>query len=422
MSDDFFFDDDEGTNDALITQQALVDTQEKLGALLDLMPTGLVIHQKHSMLYANQQALELLELAAEQITGCHLLDFLDHDDHGEYSTLFMFTFEHDEPVRLPELALKTASGEPRYVQITAGRLPWEGTSVIQILLEDVTEVKSRAEDHLHMQQELERASKWEAVGHLAGGIAHEINTPCQYISSNLKFLNDNMTGVFGLLAKTLEVKKQLQGHPEFTSTVQTLDQMIEDLDLDFLLEEVPLAFEQSIYGVQQISQIVTAMRDFSHPGAKEKNQVDINQALKTTLIVSRNEWKNVATVEENYDETLGKLDCYADGVNQVFLNIIVNAAQAVEDSQKDGEGIIGLSTQDMGDHVEVRISDNGSGIPEEAQDHIFAPFFTTKEVGRGTGQGLSICHDIVVKKHNGSLTFETQEGQGTTFIIQLPKA
>jgi signal transduction histidine kinase len=206
------------------------------------------------------------------------------------------------------------------------------------------------------------------------------------------------------------------------------NELVKNANLEYLMTQIPRAIEQSIEGVERISSIVQAMKEFSHPGAAEKTFADLNHCIRSTVTVSRNEWKYVADLDTDLDGALPPVCCLPGELNQVFLNLIVNAAQAigdVSDTRSAGEGAehkgkIVVSTRRDGDWVEVRITDTGSGIPEKIREHIFDPFFTTKDVGRGTGQGLAIARNVVVDKHGGTITFETKTGAGTTFIIRLP--
>jgi signal transduction histidine kinase len=165
------------------------------------------------------------------------------------------------------------------------------------------------------------------------------------------------------------------------------------------------------------------MKDFSHPGTKEKIPLDLNHAIESTITVARSEWKYVANLETEFDRSLPLISCEPGGFNQVILNLIVNAAHAIADvvgKESSERGKIKVQTRNCGDWVEIRIQDTGSGIPEEVRSRIFDPFFTTKEIGKGTGQGLAIARSVIVDKHDGSIHFETEEGKGTTFIIRLP--
>ena len=206
--------------------------------------------------------------------------------------------------------------------------------------------------------------------------------------------------------------------------VQQVHAAAEEADLEYLHDEIPRAIRQSGEGVERVATIVKAMKEFSHPGSGEMKAIDLNHAIESTLTVSRNEWKYVADAVTEFDPHLPVVRCLPGEFNQVILNLVVNAAHAIADVKMRGttKGRITVSTHRDGDWAEIRVRDTGTGIPEAVRSRIFTPFFTTKEVGRGTGQGLAIAHAVVVKKHGGTLEFETEEGQGTTFIIRMPIA
>jgi signal transduction histidine kinase len=248
---------------------------------------------------------------------------------------------------------------------------------------------------------------------LAAGIAHEINTPIQYIGDNGKFLEE----AFRDLTRFVELHRAPAG-PN-SGPAQALEQGI---DVEYLEEEIPKAIEQLLQGVDNVARIVRALKEFSHPGPVEKRPTDINRAIGSTILVSRNEWKYVADLTTDFDADLPPVPCIAGEFNQVILNLIVNAAHAIADVVRDTgrKGSIRIGTRRQGDWAEIRVGDTGTGIPEAIQSKVFDPFFTTKEVGKGSGQGLSIAHSVIVQKHGGTIKFETEAGAGTTFIIQLP--
>lgn len=274
------------------------------------------------------------------------------------------------------------------------------------------------------QTQLLQAKKLESVGQLAAGIAHEINTPAQFIGSNIDFLSESFRDVKRLLETVLEQIRALAEGAEVRPALQTLTDLFAEIDWDYLKSEIPTAIGQSQEGIQRITKIVQAMKEFSHPSSKEKVHNDLNKLIETTIIVASNEWKYFADVRTDLAPDLPLVCCLADELGQVFLNILVNAAHAVESrlSADPGEkkGTIAISSRQDGQQVEIRIADTGQGIPEEIQSRVFDPFFTTKGVGKGTGQGLAIAHDVVTQKHGGTLSFETEPGKGTVFIIRLP--
>ena len=284
------------------------------------------------------------------------------------------------------------------------------------LVEDITEKSA-------FERELRQAQKLEAIGQLAAGIAHEINTPIQYVGDNTRFLEDAfediqpvMKAYSGLLAAT-------KTNSVTADMIENVERVLEEADLPYLSKEVPGAIEQSLEGIQQVSKIIRAMRRFSHPGNDRKVEMDINQALESTVTVARNEWKYVAEMETDFHPDLPPVPCFPAEMNQVFLNLIINAAHAIGEAGGDGrkgKGRITVTTRNDGDSVIITIGDTGGGIPEKIRNRIFDPFFTTKDVGKGTGQGLAIARNVVVKKHGGALRFETGKGQGTTFVVELP--
>jgi PAS domain S-box-containing protein len=276
-----------------------------------------------------------------------------------------------------------------------------------------------------LEAQLAQAQKLESIGQLAAGLAHEINTPIQYVGDNTRFLRDAFQDLLHLEEEYGTLLAECRTGAVAPSNLERVEGVKREIDLDYLMGEIPTAISQSLEGVERVTKIVRAMKDFSHPGTVEKQAVDLNKAIESTITVARNEWKYVAEMVTDLDPSLPLVPCRSDEFNQVILNIIINAAHAIaevvgrEPAQK---GTITIKTRRRGDGVEVSISDSGRGIPEEIRTKIFDPFFTTKEVGRGTGQGLAISHAVIVEKHGGAIDFETTMGQGTTFFIRLPAA
>ncbi len=275
--------------------------------------------------------------------------------------------------------------------------------------------RRRLELELHdAQAGLRVAQRLEAIGQLSAGIAHEINTPAQYVDGNITFLAER----FGRLVPLLHaLKERIASCPEDAARLRELATVA---DLDFLLEEIPAALKESSVGMHRIKKIVTAMKDFSHP-SDDKQCADLNHGIASTVTVARNEWKYVADVALDLAADLPPVSCFPSEINQVVLNLLVNAAHAVEDAF-DGEhkGKIRVSTRrEEGDAV-IEVEDNGCGIPAANLHKIYDPFFTTKEVGKGTGQGLAIAHRIVVDHHGGTIRAVSTVGKGTRFTIRLP--
>lgn len=310
-----------------------------------------------------------------------------------------------------------------------------------------------------LEMQLHHAQKLESVGTLAAGIAHEINTPMQFVGDNVRFLSQSVGPITDTLKK---VRDMLSGSgaaasgaasagdapdadpsangdanvddpnaaaasdaPTRSAADALRDEVkaaVDELDVDFMAEEFPMALEETLEGIERVTTIVRAMKDFSHPGTEGCAAADLNKAIETTLAVARNEYKYHAQVETDFGD-IPQVQCWVADLNQVFLNLLVNATHAIRDKlgeHSTEQGTIRISTRQDGDHVEVRVSDTGGGIPEHAQQQIFDQFFTTKGVGKGTGLGLAIARAVVMDRHGGTLDFETEVGEGTTFIVRVP--
>jgi signal transduction histidine kinase len=280
-------------------------------------------------------------------------------------------------------------------------------------------LEAEIESRHKLEFQLLQAKKLEAVGQLAAGIAHEINTPIQFVSSNLGFLDDAFTA-FDALMSTLQLKTA--EHPLSTAA---FEEILEENDWSYLAKELPEAIHQSREGLNRVSSIVRAMKEFSHPGGREFAPVDINNIINVTVTVARNEWKYGSEVRLNLDRALPAIPGLANEIGQALLNLLVNAAHAITDklgkTPEGGKGRITIATSHDDQWVNISIADTGCGIPEAILDRIFDPFFTTKEVGKGTGQGLAIAYDVVTHKHGGNLSVQSRLGEGTTFTIKLPK-
>jgi PAS domain S-box-containing protein len=297
----------------------------------------------------------------------------------------------------------------------------DGTVVsLSGIVSDITERKQLEADHGRMELELRVAQKLEAVGQLAAGIAHEINTPIQFVGDSVQFLKESFEDLGRLLADYRDACAATTG-PETEALRVRVERAEADADVAYAQERVPAAFERTLEGIERVASIVRAMKEFAHPQT-EQAPADLNRALATTLIVARNEYRYVAEIDTQFAE-LPPVICNLSDLNQVFLNLIVNAAHAIQDTQSApaANGTIRICTAHHGDTAVVRVSDTGGGIPDAIRTRIFDPFFTTKAVGRGSGQGLAIARAIV-EKHGGTLTVETELGSGTTFTIRLPIA
>lgn len=278
------------------------------------------------------------------------------------------------------------------------------------------------ERRLLLEAQLGHIRKLESIGQLAAGIAHEINTPIQFVGDNLMFLRDSFADIERHLGALIAVRECAATSEDVSPAISASKQVEADADIAFLLAEIPTALEQCKDGLARVARIVRAMKDFSHPGSEEKTLADINQAIRSTVVVASHEHKYVADVVLDLDPGLPLVPCSPGDLNQVFLNLVVNAAHAIADRPESADlrGTITVSTHVVENEVEVRVTDTGVGIPAAISSRVFDPFFTTKPVGRGTGQGLALAHSIVVGGHGGSIAFDSEVGKGTTFRVRLP--
>ena len=321
-------------------------------------------------------------------------------------------------VRVDDIVFVRPDGKQGYLGFTINPIcaGAETISGFIIIGADITERKA-------LDSNLAQTEKLKSIGQLAAGIAHEINTPTQYVGDNTRFLQDAFQDIVQILTQYDRLLLAAKSDGVTAELIEEVEQAKDAADVDFLLEEIPTAIRQTLEGVNRIGKIVRAMKEFSHPGQDEKKLIDINKAIESTITVARNEWKYVADMLTDFDPSLPLVSCLPGELNQVILNLIVNATHALADAkerQSEQKGFIKIATCRRENFVEIKISDSGPGIPEDIRHRIFDPFFTTKEPGKGTGQGLAIAHAAIVEKHGGSIHLETQEGAGTTFTICLP--
>lgn len=286
------------------------------------------------------------------------------------------------------------------------------------------ELQAKHAELIETQGQLVHSQKLKAIGQLAAGIAHEINTPLQYVGDNVDFLREGFSDLWTWLESYGRLLESARQHPALAGEVADVDRVREEIDADYYHEQIPRALEQSLHGIGTVSEIVRAIKQFSHPGKNQRRLGSTNKAITNTILVARHEWKYVAEVTTDLDPHLPHVPLLAAEFNQVLLNLIVNAAHSIAEVVGDGakgKGVIHISTRQHDGAVEVRVRDTGAGVPDEVRAHLFDPFFTTKEEGRGSGQGLAIARSVIVDKHGGEIHLEQPEdGEGCTFVIRLP--
>ena len=321
-----------------------------------------------------------------------------------------------EPGKLSQeaqtLAVSSGGSSPIHHEI---RIVRSSEEELVCIVRDITEQRG-LEDRLLQSQKL------GAIGQLAAGVAHEINTPMQFIGDNLHFARTGIGDLLKLLDMLRSTVETAVHQPPSEARLIELAEAELELDFEYTREALPTAIERSLGGVERVTKIVRAMKAFAHPDGDRLTPTDLKALIESTVMVATNEWKYVADVDLELAQDLPSVPCIGGELNQVVLNLIVNASHAIADVVGDSgnKGKISISAGCEGTHAVIRVQDSGTGIPEHARAKVFEPFFTTKEVGKGTGQGLALAYNCVVKRHKGSIDFETELGRGTTFVIRLP--
>lgn len=400
------------------------EVTQRLKTILDTVVEGILIVDSTGLIQDfNKSAETILRANDTELLGTSVdIIFIDrkmtvrHRLLNRCINISSGTLKYD----YTETMAQRFDGDSFPMEIIVSPANFAGERSFLYIFRDITRRKMAEQNQKKLEEDLREALKLEAIGHLAGGIAHEINTPSQYIRDNLKFLNDSYGALSRVLGLAMQTLWKNRAHLP-ANTFEDFAKQMRNSDLEFLLEEIPHATQQSLEGINQVARIVLSMKEFSHPGGQEKTTTDINRILSNVVVISRNEWKHYAELIEKLDPEIPHIPCHINEINQVFLNLIINAVHAIQEAGRSpAEGEIKVKTTSLDDSILISISDNGTGIAKENRSKIFNPFFTTKEVGKGTGQGLSITHDIVTVRHGGRIWFETELGKGTTFHVLLP--
>ncbi|MBX3119672.1 MAG: PAS domain S-box protein [Fimbriimonadaceae bacterium] len=396
----------------------LMASERHKAAVLNNAMDGIVTFDSEGLITEiNPAALAIFQLEADDAVGKDFIDLLIAEQCREALRQRMSKF-HTQVSHVPtharwELLGQRRSDKAFEIELSVCPIKGESIHLFTAFVRDLSE-------KISLETQLAQAQKMESIGNLAAGIAHEINTPNQYIGDNIRFLQDSIEQVLGAVDgfKTL-----IEGSPDDLQVGELKPQarqIEKDADLAFIAEEMPAAVSQALEGVETVGGIVKAMKEFSHPGVKNWTTVELNRIIEGTLTVSRNEWKYVANVEADLDPNLPTFRGHPGELGQVILNLVVNSAHAIREKHTDGEkGTIKIKTYEEDGNVVLWVSDNGCGIPEDVQRKVFDPFFTTKGVGIGTGQGLSITHNVV-HRHEGLITLESTVGEGTEFTLKFP--
>ncbi|MCD6378998.1 PAS domain S-box protein [bacterium] len=405
-------------NEELLEKSLITERSEKeFRNLVEHVNEGIVIVQNDVIKYANPCFVNAVGGDLESLIDKNFFDFFDDKTVDQLNLDFQEILGNDRQSKnIYELSMNNKNGKRVNIEVSCNVTTFEEDIAFLVYIHNTTE-------RYELQEKLAKAQKLESIGQLAAGIAHEINTPTQYVSDNVHFFKDSIEDLESIIVKYKELVESIEKKNIFSEDVKKIKEFEEEIDLDYLLKDIPDAIDQSLEGLSRVAKIVRSMKEFSHPSEGSMTLVDLNKAIETTTTIARNEYKYVADLELKLDSSLPSVYCDPNEINQVVLNILVNAAHAIEDfiGDRSGEkGKITIQTAKVGEVVEIRISDTGSGIPEEIREKIFDPFFTTKEVGKGTGQGLAISRSIIEDKHNGHIEIDSEVGKGAVFVIKLP--
>lgn len=384
-----------------------------LQTILDVARDGVITLTNDGVIEkANSNAAAIFNCSDETLRGRPVDELVESLAAGKPTRENRFFADLCSQTRPTIQALGISSdGERAEIELSASWGQLENGDIFIWVLRDVGAIQK-------IKRQSDLSQRLEGIGQLAAGIAHEVNTPIQFVLENSKFIADAWLAA----EKTLKVyEQQTEPTPEISAA---LGDACSPEELRFFRSEASAAIEETIQGAERIATIVAAVKEFSHPGTVEKTVVDINRAVETAATVTANHWRAVASLDLALDPGLPRTLCVAASISQVFVNLIVNAADAIQEQNqklKRSKGKIVLSTRFDEANVYIGVSDTGAGISPENLSRIFNPFFTTKDVGKGTGQGLSITHSIIVEKHGGGVDVESLLGEGTTFTIRLPR-
>lgn len=441
----------------LLTFQDLKKSEASYSRIVNMANDGIwVIDERAMTSFVNARMAEMLGYKPEEMLGRSVTDFMYEEDVPDYTKKLESRYQGVSGRY--ERRYRRKNGESVWVMISATAVLDEEQRFTGgfAMVTDITEKKRTEEDLRRLNEELEarvrertrelrvshaeleaayrelklahssilQQEKMASIGQLASGIAHEINTPAQYVGNNIAFLRDSLEGLLEGMALCQGSLSCLEAGRLTAAAHKNLEAMFEAIDFDYLKKELPRALLESEEGIRRISGIVSAMKDFAHPGGSALGPVELDGLIRSTVEISRNAWKRVAELSVELATPPVIVKGLRDELGQVLLNLVVNAVDAIAETRREEDvpGRIRVRTRVVGAWGEIVVEDSGCGIPRALQQKIFEPFFTTKTVGQGSGQGLAIAYHIVTDKHGGELRVESEPGRGSRFIIRLPLA
>jgi two-component system, NtrC family, sensor kinase len=393
--------------------------EEQYQRMVNYASDSIFVVQDQRLKFSNPKTHEITGYPAEELAKTPLIDLIHPKDRDMVSQGYKTRLNEKRYSDTLTFRIITKTGKEVWTQLNTAPITWQGKSATLNVLRDISQLKQVEEEKKRMEAQLLHSEKMASIGQLAAGVAHEINNPTGFVSSNLKTLSDYIRDIRDLSEEYRQLVSNLKQHTgngglfAVSEQVNRITAMEEEVDLDFVLKDVLELIEESREGTERIKKIVLDLKDFAHPGEDKPSLADINHNMDSTVNVVWNELKYKADVIKDYGD-LPRIQCYPQLLNQVFMNLLVNAAHSINE-----RGEIKIQTRAKNGNVEIKISDTGSGIPKENLARIFDPFFTTKEIGKGTGLGLNVAYNII-KKHQGRIDVKSDVEKGTTFIIRIP--
>lgn len=401
-------------------EKARLKPEEKYRLLVNKAGDSIFIVQDNTLKFSNPKTHEITGYSADELAKIPLGHLIHPEDRDKVLEGYKKRLNGKKYPNALSFRIIPKAGKALWTQLNTTSITWEGRPATLNFLRDISQLKQAEEEKKQIEAQLLQSEKMASIGKLAAGVAHEINNPTGFVSSNLKTLSEYIEDIIDLskeYRKLIALLKKNSGTfgllPEISEQMKRITALETEVDLDFVLKDIFDLIDESKEGTERIKKIVQDLKDFAHPGQDKPKFADINQNIDSTVNVVWNELKYKADVAKDYAD-LPQVKCYPQLLNQVFMNLLINAAQSIE---KRGE--INIETRADNGYVGIKISDTGPGISEENLSRIFDPFFTTKDVGKGTGLGLNVAYNII-KKHHGKIDVKSDVGKGTTFTIWIP--
>ena len=391
----------------------LLEHVELISTIIDAVPhIVLTCNQDHTIEMANSASAKLLGYPPECLVGHRVGEFLPgYENYRRELGLESFL--------VPELAVRKSDGSFIQAELRGRRTRVKDKPFIVMVISDTSARKATEALKEKMYKQLSESRRMEAIGALSSGIAHELNTPIQFIGDNIKFVGLSLNKIYDSYKRYDELKCECEAEGLLPVTVERLNKFNQGIELPVLVGEIMAAIRETVDGVRQVRDIATLMKEFTHPGTVAPEPCDINRVVQNAITICRGRHKNIVALETDFAADLPQVTCRKGQIQQVLVNMIVNAVEAIEE-QGVTSGVIRIETKLVGDAARIEVSDNGPGIPKSLWEKIFDPFFTTKQVGKGTGQGLALAKDFIVNQHSGKLLLAHRPGFATTFVIELP--